>query len=605
MPCVKRLILHRWKSIVALLIIAGYLLKQNKLFDKDVNVMKKLDDEIEEAKFFDDFTNEFLSSVNFYNQVDSREEIWCLPGYYTTEELQPYLVRPPQDPKAPGASGKPYRVLNLSLKEKKEQEEGHMKHAFNLFASDRISLHRELGPDRRTPECIVQKFKRCPPLPTTSVIIVFHNEAWSTLLRTVHSVMYTSPAILLKEIIMVDDASTDEHLKDALDDYMKQFPIVTVVRQRERKGLVSARLLGASIARGQTLTFLDAHCECHNGWLEPLLARIAEKNNVVVCPDIASINLDTFEFIKSPESFHVRGVFNWALIFKWDDIPRSAKSRLNETNPIQTPTMAGGLFSISKEYFEYIGSYDDNMEIWGGENLEMSFRVWQCGGQLEILPCSIVGHVFRKRMPYTFPKNYNTVSRNLVRLAEVWMDDYKDLFYRRNQEAANIARQKSYGDLSERFILRQNLQCQNFSWYLKNVYPDVYIPDTESTLYGCMFNLGAKKCLDDEGDSKYGGTVLLKDCSKHRGKQYFEYSKRKEIVHNIFKELCLQASYGFLKLRPCNHKYAVAEEKWHFLKGGFVFNAAYNMCLAGNVFNVRLVACDSSDPFQQWMFPYK
>lgn len=58
-----------------------------------------------------------------------------------------------------------------------------------------------------SPRCVERKFRRCPPLPTTSVIIVFHNEAWSTLLRTVYSVLYTTPADLLTEIIMVDDAS--------------------------------------------------------------------------------------------------------------------------------------------------------------------------------------------------------------------------------------------------------------------------------------------------------------------------------------------------------------------------------------------------------------
>lgn len=41
----------------------------------------------------------------------------------------------------------------------------------------------------------------------------------------------------------------------------------------------------------------------------------------------------------------------------------------------RTPAFAGGLFSISKDYFYHIGSYDEEMEIWGGENIEMSFRV--------------------------------------------------------------------------------------------------------------------------------------------------------------------------------------------------------------------------------------
>jgi len=52
--------------------------------------------------------------------------------------------------------------------------------------------------------------------------------------------------------------------------------------------------------------------------------------------------------------------------------------------------MAGGLFGVNRKFFFDVGAYDAGMIGWGGENLELSFRVWMCGGRMEVsnLGCS-------------------------------------------------------------------------------------------------------------------------------------------------------------------------------------------------------------------------
>lgn len=156
------------------------------------------------------------------------------------------------------------------------------------------------------------------------------------------------------------------------------------------------------------------------------------------------INPDTFVYTPSPL---VRGGFNWGLHFKWDNLPQGTLVKdADFLGPFKSPTMAGGLFAINRIYFAELGEYDTDMDVWGGENLEISFRAWQCGGNsnnnylkhsqiqfnlyfcyigsLEIIPCSRIGHVFRKRRPYSGTDGVDTMIRNSLRMAHVWMDDY-------------------------------------------------------------------------------------------------------------------------------------------------------------------------------------
>uniref|UniRef100_A0A8K9UMT8 Polypeptide N-acetylgalactosaminyltransferase n=1 Tax=Oncorhynchus mykiss TaxID=8022 RepID=A0A8K9UMT8_ONCMY len=440
---------------------------------------------------------------------------------------KPVYDKPQLDLNALGEMGRAVK-LNLVGEEKKKEEESINKHQINTYVSDLVSLHRSL-PERWNPLCKDQKYDY-RSLPSTSVVIAFYNEAWSTLLRTVHSVLETSPDRLLREVVLVDDYSDRAHLKEPLENYVSNLKKVHLIRARKREGLVRARLLGASIATGDVLTFLDCHCECHKGWLEPLLDRIKEEPSAVVCPVIDVIDWNTFQYLGNPGEPQIGG-FDWRLVFTWHSVPEYEQQRRRSAiDVIRSPTMAGGLFAVSKNYFHYLGTYDTGMEVWGGENLEFSFRIWQCGGSLEIHPCSHVGHVFPKKAPYSRSK----ALANSVRAAEVWMDDYKELYYHRNPHA----RLEAFGDVTDRRRLRTQLGCKDFKWYLENIYPDIHVPEDSPGMFGMVRRmLGMSSyCFDynpPDDHNLVGHRIILYPCHGMGQNQFFEYSNEsREIRYN-------------------------------------------------------------------------
>ncbi|XP_049777503.1 putative polypeptide N-acetylgalactosaminyltransferase 9 isoform X1 [Schistocerca cancellata] len=512
-------------------------------------------------------------------------------------------LQPPPGPggavsEPPGHMGKPYVLpSNLSAEVKKRVDEGWQNNAFNQYVSDLISVRRKL-PDPRDSWCKEPNKYDVANLPPTAVIICFHNEAWSVLLRTVHSVLDRSPEHLIKEIILVDDFSDMPHTKQQLEDYMVHYPKVRIVRAKKREGLIRARLLGAREATAPVLTYLDSHCECTEGWLEPLLDRIARDPTTVVCPVIDVIDDTTLEYHWRDSGGVNVGGFDWNLQFNWHAVPEHEKKRhKNAAEPVWSPTMAGGLFSIDKAFFERLGTYDSGFDIWGGENLELSFKTWMCGGTLEIVPCSHVGHIFRKRSPYKWRSGVNVLKRNSIRLAEVWLDEYAKYYYQRVGNDLG-----DYGDVSGRKELRKKLGCKSFKWYLDNIYPELFIPG-EAVASGEVRNMGVggKTCLDSPArKADLHKPVGTYPCHRQGGNQYWMLSKAGEIRRD---EACLDYAGQDVILYPCHG--SKGNQFWQYHPDTKLLqHGSSKKCLAisENKQKLQMLECDENMERQHWKF---
>ncbi|XP_070409683.1 N-acetylgalactosaminyltransferase 7 isoform X4 [Nothobranchius furzeri] len=453
--------------------------------------------------------------------------------------LEPKEPEPPGMPGGPGEGAKPF-VLGPEYKD--SVQASIKEFGFNMVASDMISLDRTIS-DIRHEEC--QYWHYDERLLTSSVIIVFHNEGWSTLMRTIHSVIKRTPRQFLAEIVMIDDFSNKVHLKERLEEYIKQWNgLVKLFRNEKREGLIQARSIGAKKAtKGQVLIYLDAHCEVGINWYAPLVAPISKD---------------------------------------------------------RSPAMAGGLFAIERDFFFELGLYDPGLQIWGGENFEISYKIWQCGGQLLFVPCSRVGHIYRLQGWQGNPPPAHVGSsptlKNYVRVVEVWWDDYKDYFYASRPETLTLA----YGDISELRQFREEHRCKSFKWFMEEIAYDIplhYPLPPKNVEWGEIRGFETSYCIDSMGHTN-GGNVEIGPCHRMGGNQLFRINEANQLMQ--YDQCLTRGDNSAVIITHCDQN---QHTEWSYFKDLHRFtHVPTGKCLDRSdlLHKVFISDCDVSKTTQKW-----
>lgn len=474
-----------------------------------------------------------------------------------------------------------------------------MRNEVNTFMSDVIGMKRILS-DSRPEKCRETVYP--DKLPEVSIVVIFRDEPVSNLLRTVYSVLETSPEKLVNEVILVDDGSEDLTLQRTVDIHVENVEKLKLVRNERSLGLMMARQKGIDATISQYFIVLDGHIEVTPGWLEPIIYRLVQQPNALLTSHIGVIDRETFHFSIGRHD----QVFIWfdqlTLGEQW--VPYTEdfiKTRNGSVEPIDYVLIPGMMVAMRKAFFLQLGGFDPGMEVWGTEHMELSVKVWLCGGRVEMVPCSRLGHLYRPAPWQRINHNSQYLSKNMLRFILVWMDGDLQSLALEVQHKGNISQVVDAGDVQDRHQLRIDNKCKPYQYYIDQIIrlSNVFIPRILRAK-GVIFNKAVEACLDL---ADIGGhlTLITYQCSGNSN-QFFVLTEDSNIRVD---RAWFEADSGTytLTLSKDVHDWSDSKFKWSYEDSGTIKHMVTGKCLTtGKNKDVFLETCIES-PSQKWEWP--
>ncbi len=239
------------------------------------------------------------------------------------------------------------------------------------------------------------------------------------------------------------------------------------------------------------------------------------------------------------------------------------------------------------------------------------------------MPCSRVAHVF-KPFAYKFDGDREKiVQKNLMRIAELWMGDYKRYFFAATYNweiKRTYFTDRDLETLEERRKLKRKLQCKSFDWYMKEITPEIPRPFDDAVYYGEVFSEKTEACWYIAEDNFMAMTYF---CFFHRvlPENIFWIDNRQRLR---FKDKCLRIHFEtwLLTMQDCPD--GDIPEKWdvqHYreiagwTRVTFQKDGKEEQLCVTQVTNInkqhyneqmpQLLPCDYSNEFQHWRWTYK
>jgi len=172
------------------------------------------------------------------------------------------------------------------------------------------------------------------------------------------------------EVILIDNHSSDGSV-----DFVKQnFPNVVIKQLEQNFGFAKANNIGADIAKGDLLLFLNNDTKVTEEFLEPLVTEM-KSDEIAICQ---SLLLKPDGEVDSAGDF----VDKYGRAYNSKKIPHNTSSILSAR---------GACMLVKKDVFDVLGKFDERFFV-SFEDVDLGWRAWIYGYKVVVVPKSIVYH---------------------------------------------------------------------------------------------------------------------------------------------------------------------------------------------------------------------
>ena len=204
--------------------------------------------------------------------------------------------------------------------------------------------------------------------PRISVIIVNYNgkELLQKCLESLFKIDYNN-----FEVILVDNNSTD----GSMEFVIKNHPNVIVVKLDSNKGFAEPNNIGAKIAKGEYLLFLNNDTITTTNFISEMIKVLEKDEKIAICQSL---------LLKPDGNIDSSGDF----IDKMG-IVYNSKTKTDEIREISSAR--GACMLMRKKIFDKLGGFDEKF-FFSFEDVDLGWRSWILGYKTVVVPQSIVYH---------------------------------------------------------------------------------------------------------------------------------------------------------------------------------------------------------------------